>query len=36
MSVLGDQLIRELHFWLLSGPHGGAVRALGVVNLEFF
>ncbi|MEC4722818.1 AraC family transcriptional regulator [Noviherbaspirillum sp. CPCC 100848] len=30
LSVLKDQLIRELHFWLLSGRHGGAIRALGV------
>ncbi len=30
LAVLGRQLSRELHYWLLSGPHGGAVRALGV------
>jgi AraC-like DNA-binding protein len=24
--------MRELHFWLLSGRHGDAVRALGVAN----
>ena len=30
LPVLRDQLIRELHFWLLSGRHGGAIRALGV------
>ncbi|MEO9296667.1 AraC family transcriptional regulator [Devosia alba] len=30
LSVLQNQLVRELHFWLLSGRHGGAIRALGV------
>ena len=30
--ILGPQLIRELHFWLLSGCHGGAIRSLGVVG----
>ncbi|MYN20972.1 helix-turn-helix domain-containing protein [Rugamonas sp. FT107W] len=30
LPVLRDQLIRELHYWLLCGQHGGAVRALGV------
>lgn len=30
--VLQEPLIRELHFWLLSGRHGGAIRALGVVD----
>lgn len=28
--VLEAQLLRELHFWLLSGRHGGAIRNLGV------
>lgn len=28
--ILEKQLIRELHFWLLSGRHGGAIRNLGV------
>ena len=32
LAVLGEQLIRELHFWLLNGRHGGAVRALGVTD----
>lgn len=32
MAVLGGQLIRELHYWLLSGRHGGAIRALGVTG----
>ena len=30
IPVLHDQLIRELHYWLLSGRHGGAIRALGL------
>lgn len=30
--VLHDQLVRELHYWLLSGRHGGAIRALGVAD----
>jgi AraC-like DNA-binding protein len=30
LPVLQTQLIRELHFWLLSGRHGGAIRSLGV------
>ena len=29
LAVLGRALIRELHFWLLSGRHGGAIRASG-------
>lgn len=32
LAVLGQQLSRELHFWLLSGRHGGAIRALGVTG----
>jgi AraC-like DNA-binding protein len=32
LSVLQDQMVRELHFWLLSGRHGGAIRCLGVVD----
>ena len=32
LAVLGAQLVRELHFWLLSGRHGGAIRALGVTG----
>ena len=32
LPVLKYQLMRELHFWLLSGKHGGAIRALGVVD----
>ncbi|MER8777823.1 AraC family transcriptional regulator [Mesorhizobium sp. M0220] len=32
LPVLGDQLVRELHFWLLAGRHGSAIRALGVTD----
>lgn len=32
VPVLGPQLLRELHYWLLSGRHGGAMRALGVTD----
>lgn len=32
LAVLGSQLKRELHYWLLSGRHGGAIRALGVTD----
>ncbi|MER8479178.1 AraC family transcriptional regulator [Mesorhizobium sp. M1163] len=32
LPVLQTQLIRELHFWLLSGRHGGAIRSLGVAG----
>jgi AraC-like DNA-binding protein len=32
LAVLGSQLSRELHYWLLSGRHGGAIRALGVID----
>ena len=32
LAVLGSQLSRELHFWLLSGRHGSAIRALGVTD----
>lgn len=32
LAVLGPQLRRELHYWLLGGRHGGAIRALGVVD----
>ena len=31
-AVLEAQLLRELHFWLLSGRHGGAIRSLGVAD----
>lgn len=32
LGVLGGPLIREFHYWLLSGRHGGAIRALGVTD----
>ena len=32
LAVLGPQLSRELHYWLLIGRHGPAVRALGVTD----
>ena len=32
LAVLGPQLSRELHYWLLSGRHGGAIRALGITD----
>lgn len=32
LAVLGPQLSRELHYWLLSGRHGGAIRTLGVTD----
>ncbi|MBH0236940.1 AraC family transcriptional regulator [Methylobrevis albus] len=32
LAVLGPQLSRELHYWLLIGRHGGAIRALGVAD----
>ncbi|SJZ91793.1 AraC-type DNA-binding protein [Enhydrobacter aerosaccus] len=32
LPVLQTQLVRELHFWLLSGRHGGAIRSLGVAD----
>ncbi len=32
LPVLHKQLMRELHFWLLSGRHGGAIRCLGVTD----
>jgi len=32
LPVLRDGLLRELHYWLLAGRHGGAIRALGVAD----
>ncbi|MEN4918290.1 AraC family transcriptional regulator [Achromobacter spanius] len=32
LAVLGRQLVREWHFWLLSGRHGSVIRALGVAD----
>ncbi|MGX9394110.1 AraC family transcriptional regulator N-terminal domain-containing protein (plasmid) [Nitrobacteraceae bacterium UC4446_H13] len=32
LRLLQDQLMRELHFWLLTGRHGSEIRSLGVVD----
>jgi len=32
VPILQTPLIREMHYWLLSGRHGGAIRSLGVVD----
>jgi AraC-like DNA-binding protein len=32
LSILRAPLLRELHFWLLCGRHGGAIRALGIAD----
>lgn len=32
LPLLRDQFVRELHFWLLAGRHGAAIRALGLAN----
>jgi AraC-like DNA-binding protein len=32
VPILRDQLLRELHYWLLCGRHGGAIRALGITD----
>lgn len=32
LPVLLAQSMRELHFWLLSGRHGGAIRCLGIAD----
>jgi hypothetical protein len=32
VPILQGQLLRELHFWLLSGRHGDAIRSLGVAD----
>lgn len=32
LPVLQATLVRELHVWLLSGRHGGAIRALGAAD----
>ena len=29
LTVLGPQLVREMHYWLLAGRHGAAIRLLG-------
>lgn len=30
--ILGEGLLRELHYWLLTGHHGAAIRGLGAVG----
>ncbi|MFK4506975.1 AraC family transcriptional regulator [Bradyrhizobium daqingense] len=32
LPVLRSQLVREIHYWLLAGRHGTAIRALGVAD----
>ncbi|MCV3768936.1 AraC family transcriptional regulator [Rhizobium sp. TRM95796] len=32
IPVLQRQLIRELHYWLLTGRHGAGIRALGLTD----
>ena len=32
LPILRTSSIRELHFWLLLGRHGGAIRSLGVAD----
>ncbi|WP_447939919.1 AraC family transcriptional regulator N-terminal domain-containing protein [Pseudoxanthomonas mexicana] len=32
LDILGDQYLRELHYWLLAGRHGHAIRGLGAVD----
>lgn len=32
LAVLGPALVREMHFWLLTGRHDSAVRALGITD----
>ena len=34
MPVLQDQLLRELHYWLLAGRHGPAIRELGLPDSQ--
>jgi AraC-like DNA-binding protein len=29
LPMLGEQFVRELHYWLLAGRHGAAIRRLG-------
>lgn len=32
LTALGGGLLRELHYWLLTGRHGDAVRQIGIVD----
>lgn len=32
MPMLQDQLVREMHYWLMAGKHGDAIRGLGFAD----
>jgi AraC-like DNA-binding protein len=32
VAILQAQLVREMHYWLLAGQHGPAIRSLGVTG----
>ncbi|MBZ8133670.1 AraC family transcriptional regulator [Afifella sp. IM 167] len=32
LTALGNGLLRELHYWLLTGSHGDAIRRIGAVD----
>ncbi|MFN3210034.1 MAG: AraC family transcriptional regulator N-terminal domain-containing protein [Roseovarius sp.] len=32
LATLGEGIVKELHYWLLMGPHGPAIRAIGTLN----
>ncbi|MEI4482572.1 MULTISPECIES: AraC family transcriptional regulator [unclassified Phyllobacterium] len=32
IPILKDQLVREMHYWLVSGLHGASIRALGYAD----
>ena len=32
LTVLGGGLLREMHYWLLTGSHGDAIRRVGIVD----
>jgi AraC-like DNA-binding protein len=32
VPILQSQLVREMHYWLLAGRHGPAIRRLGLTN----
>lgn len=32
LPVLRSQFVREIHYWLLAGRHGAAIRALGIAD----
>ena len=32
LAVIGDGLLRELHYWLLTGSHGHAIHRIGVID----